>query len=135
MVSTKNSQNPSKFENFEQLQIAYSMNFGTHTNTASSFKQKMEIIHLLCFMTQILKKKDSKTFPNTLAILEKMFNTSLQTTSISSGMTEGLRAYGILCDDLLWGTEDTIQKPEGFNNLQDIKNKIINYFNDEWMPF
>ena len=96
----------------------------------------MEIIHLLCFMTQLLKKKDQRTYPNTVAVLEKIFNVDLHgNTDGSPGCIDGLRAFGILCDDLLWGTEDAIAKPEGYSNLQEIKNKIVNYFNDEWLPF
>ena len=41
----------------------------------------------------------------------------------------------MICDDLMWGIEDKIEKPEGISNLKDIKNKIVTYFNDEWMPF
>ena len=130
MASTKNSQNPYKFETLDQLKFVHDACFSTHTNTASSYSQKMEIIHLLCFMTQLLKKKDSRVYPNTIAVLEKIFNTDLSNnTSSSPGIVDSLRAFGILCDDLLWGTEDVISKPDGYSNLQEIKNKITTYFN------
>lgn len=136
MALTKTSQNPYKFETLDQLQFVHDACFSTHTNTASSYNQKMEIIHLLCFMTQILKKKDISTYPNTIAVLEKIFNVDLHgNTDSSPGCIDGLRAFGIMCDDLLWGTEDPIVKPDGYSNLQEIKNKIVNYFNDEWLPF
>lgn len=136
MASTKNSQNPYKFETLDQLQFVHDACFSTHTNTASSYKQKMEIIHLLCFMTQLLKKKDISTYPNAVAVLEKIFNVDLHNnTDGSPGCIDGLRAFGIMCDDLLWGTDDLLQKPEGYSNLQEIRNKILNYFNDEWLPF
>ena len=87
-------------------------------------------------MTQLLKKKDKNTYPNAIAVLEKIFSVDLHNSTDSSpGGIDGLRAFGILCDDLLWGTEDAIAKPEGYSNLQEIRNKIVNYFNDEWLPF
>lgn len=136
MASTKNSQNPYKFDTLDQLKFVHDACFSSHTNTAASYSQKMEVINLLCFMTQLLKKKDSKLYPNTIVVLEKIFGVDLtNNTSSSPGLIDALRAFGILCDDLLWGTEDVIPKPEGYSNLQEIKNKIITYFNDEWMPF
>ena len=136
MASTKNSQNPYKFDTLDQLKFVHDACFSSHTNTSASYSQKMEVINLLCFMTQLLKKKDSKLYPNTIVVLEKIFGVDLtNNTSSSPGLIDALRAFGILCDDLLWGTEDSISKPEGYSNLQEIKNKIITYFNDEWMPF
>ena len=54
MASTKNSQNPYKFETLEQLKFVQDTYFSTHTNTASSYNQKMEIIHLLDGMLMVL---------------------------------------------------------------------------------
>lgn len=136
MASTKNSQNPYKFDTFDQLEFVHNSCFSTHTNTSASYAHKMEIIHLLCFMTQLLRKKDDRLYPDTITVLEKIFNVDLtNNTSNSPGLADSLRAFGILCDDLLWGTTDIIPKPDGYSNLQEIKNKIITYFNDEWLPF
>lgn len=136
MASTKNSLNPYKFETLDQLKFVHDAYFSTHTNTAASYAQKLEIIHLLCFMTQLLNQKSPKEYPNAIIVLEKIFNVGLaNNTDNSPGIVESLRAFGILCDDLLWGTSDKIPKPEGYSNLQEIKNKILNYFNDEWLPF
>lgn len=136
MASTKNSQNPYKFETLEQLKFVQDTYFSTHTNTALSYKQKMEIIHLICFMTQVLKAKDKTKYPNAVTVLEQVFNVNLHdNTDKENSLNESIREFGMLCDDLMWGTEDKIEKPEGISNLKDIKNKIVNYFNDEWMPF
>ena len=122
MASTKNSLNPYKFETLDQLKFVHDAYFSTHTNTAASYAQKLEII--------------PKEYPNAIIVLEKIFNVDLaNNTDNSPGIVESLRAFGILCDDLLWGTSDKIPKPEGYSNLQEIKNKILNYFNDEWLPF
>ena len=75
MASTKNSQNPYKFETLDQLKFVHDACFSSHTNTSASYSQKMEVINLLCFMTQLLKKKDSKLYPNTIVVLEKKENT------------------------------------------------------------
>ena len=136
MASTKNSQNPYKFETLEQLKFVQDAYFSTHTNTASSYKQKMEIIHLICFMTQVLKAKDKTLYPNAVTVLEQVFNINVHDcVDTETGLNESIRAFGMICDDLMWGIEDKIEKPEGISNLKDIKNKIVTYFNDEWMPF
>lgn len=136
MASIKNSQNPYKFETLEQLKFVQDAYFSTHTNTALSYKQKMEIIHLICFMTQVLKAKDKTLYPNAITVLEQVFNVNLHdNTDKENTLNESIRAFGMMCDDLIWGTEDKIEKPEGISNLKDIKNKIVTYFNDEWMPF
>ena len=136
MASIKNSQNPYKFETLEQLKFVQDAYFSTHTNTALSYKQKMEIIHLICFMTQVLKAKDKTLYPNAVAVLEQVFNINIHDgVDKENGLNESIRAFGMLCDDLMWGTNDKIEKPEGISNLKDIKNKIVTYFNDEWMPF
>jgi hypothetical protein len=136
MALTKNSMNPCKFETLEQLKFVQEAYFSTHTNTALSYKQKMEIIHLICFMTQVLKTKDKTMYPNAVTVLEQVFNINLRdNTDKDTSLNESIRAFGMICDDLMWGAEDKIEKPEGISNLKDIKNKIITYFNDEWMPF
>lgn len=136
MASIKNSQNPYKFETLEQLKFVQDAYFSTHTNTAASYKQKMEIIHLICFMTQFLKAKDKTLYPNAVAVLEQIFNINIHDdVDKENALNESIRAFGMLCDDLMWGTNDKIEKPEGISNLKDIKNKIVTYFNDEWMPF
>ena len=128
--------NPCKFETLEQLKFVQEAYFSTHTNTALSYKQKMEIIHLICFMTQVLKAKDKTMYPNAVTVLEQVFNINLRdNTDKDTSLNESIRAFGMICDDLMWGAEDKIEKPEGISNLKDIKNKIITYFNDEWMPF
>lgn len=136
MASIKNFQNPYKFETLEQLNFVRDAYFSTHTNTALSYKQKMEIIHLICFMTQVLKAKDKTLYPNAIAVLEQVFNINIHDgIDKENGLNESIRSFGMLCDDLMWGTNDKIEKPEGISNLKDIKNKIVTYFNDEWMPF
>ena len=128
--------NPCKFETLEQLKFVQEAYFSTHTNTALSYKQKMEIIHLICFMTQVLKAKDKTMYPNAVTVLEQVFNINLRdNTDKDTSLNESIRAFGMICDDLMWGAEDKIEKPEGISNLKDIKNKIVTYFNDEWMPF
>ena len=96
----------------------------------------MEIIHLICFMTQVLRTKDKTMYPNAVTVLEQVFNINLHdNTDKENSLNESIRAFGMICDDLMWGIEDKIEKPEGISNLKDIKNKIVTYFNDEWMPF
>ena len=59
MALTKNSQkrmeNPYVYKSIDQLKLLQMNYFSTATNNACSWKQKMEIIHLICFMTQKMK--------------------------------------------------------------------------------
>ena len=110
--------------------------FSTLSNNAQSFKQKLDMIKLICFLTQVMKKKNPEKYPDALTMLGVIFNVDLH--KIDQTMTGDysiIRAFGLICDDLLWGTNDDIEKPEGYSNAKEIKDKIINYFTEEWAPF
>ena len=53
----------------------------------------------------------------------------------TSGDNQAIRSFGLICDDLLWGTNTPIKKPEGYSNASEIKDKIISYFKEELAPF
>lgn len=136
MASTKNSMNPYNFQTLDDLKFIQNNYFTTATNTTNSVFKKLEVIQLICFITQKLKKKDKNTYPDAVTVLEKIFNIDLRTdVSGTNGNTDILRSFGLICDDLMWNTDDEFPTPEGCSNIKDIKNKIVTYFSDEWMPF
>jgi hypothetical protein len=136
MASTKNSQNPYNFKTIDDLKFIQNNYFTTATNTTNSVFKKLEIIQLICFITQKLHKKDAETYRDAVTVLEKIFNIDLRSdVNTTNGNTDILRSFGLLCDDLMWNTNDEFPTPEGCSNIKDIKNKIVTYFNDEWMPF
>ena len=140
MALTKNSQkrmeNPYVYKSIDQLKLLQMNYFSTATNNACSWKQKMEIIHLICFMTQKMNKKDPVKYPDCIAVLESIFGgNSMAMMDESSGQINIIRSFGMICNDLMWGTSDEIEKPEGITNGKEIKDKIVTYFNEEWTPF
>lgn len=113
--------------------------FSTGSNNAASYLQKLELINLICFLTQKLNKKDPEKYPSCLSVLSAIFNVDLNNMETAQHCltisAEHVRSFGLICDDLLWGTNDEIAKPEGITNAKEIKEKIINYFTEEWAPF
>lgn len=132
MGLTKNS--PLNLNTYDQKSYVYSSYFGLATNTAKSYKQKMELLHLICFLQKKMKKKDPDKYKNCLSLLQVIFGREFQQTD-SPGEDNLLIGLSIICDDLLYGTEDELEVPEGCKTLKDIKDKIINYIKNEWLPF
>lgn len=133
MGLTKNS--PLSLTTYEQKSYVYNSYFGLATNTAKSYTQKMELLHLICFLQQKMHKKDPDKYKNCLSLLQIIFNKEFQQNTDNSGEDNLLTGLSIICDDLLYGTEDELQIPNGCKTLKDVKDKIINYIKNEWMPF
>lgn len=141
MASTKNSQkdNPYVLESIDSIKYMQSVYFSTGTNCAQSYKQKLDIINLICFLTQKMNQKDPDKYSSCLKVLSAIFETNLEDATLDKTLinanAECVRSFGLICDDLMWGTTDEITKPEGYSNAKEIKDKIISYFKDEWLPF
>jgi len=108
--------------------------FHSGSNTALSFDQKIEIIKLLSFLSKKMHDKDPIRFSNTLKILEIIFHKDFSNPDNLLGDDKIIYTFGFFCDNLLWGT-DNIEKPEGYSNLSEIKDKIFSYFTEESLPF
>lgn len=132
MVSTNNSR--FSLQTYEQRKFVHGSYFGLATNTAKSYKQKMELLHAICFLEQRMKKKDPDKYKNCLALLQVIFGKEFQQDD-SPGEDNLLLGLSIICDDLLYGSEDELEVPEGCKTLKDVKDKIINYIKNEWQPF
>lgn len=110
--------------------------FTTLSNNAESYQQKIDIINLICFLTSKMNQKNPDKYPNAIAVLGAIFNTDLTVQcNETTGHDSLIRAFGLICDDLMWGTKCDIPKPEGYTNASEIKNVIVSYFTDEWKPF
>lgn len=133
MALIKNS--PINLESYEQKSYAYSSYFGLATNTAKSYKQKMDLINSICFLQQRMNKKDPQKYKNCLALLQIIFAKEFQQSGDIPGEDSLLTGLSIICDDLLYGIEDEIPVPEECKTLKDVKDKIINYVKNEWLPF
>jgi hypothetical protein len=133
MASIKNS--PYNFDTYEQKQFVYSANFGLATNTAKSYKQKMDLINSICFLQQRMSKKDPEKYKNCLALLQIIFGREFQQSGDVPGEDTLLTGLSIICDDLLYVVEDEIPAPEGCKTLKDVKDKIVDYIKNEWLPF
>lgn len=109
--------------------------FSTASNNAQSCEQKMEIIRLICFLTQKMCEKDPEKYGSALKVLSVIFGRDVQVADSICGNDATIRAFGLICDDLLWGTCVPIARPEGYKNASEIKDKIVSYFNEEIAPF
>jgi len=142
MALRKNSQetNPHVLSSIDSMIIMQANYFSTGSNNAASFTQKLEMIKLIAFLTQVMNKKDPEKYPNSLAVLSAIFNINLSDVNESNKIylnisAEHIRSFALVCDDLLWGTSEELKAPEGITNAKEIKDKIITYFTDEWTPF
>lgn len=142
MASKKNSQetNPYVLNSIDSVKFMQASYLSTASNNAGSLTQKLEIIHLILFLTQIMNKKDPNKYPDSLSVLSAIFGTDLSNVDESNKLystvdIKTVRSFALLCDDLLWGTNEDLKKPEGITNASEIKDKIVTYFTDEWAPF
>lgn len=91
---------------------------------------------MIMFLTQKMNKKNPEKYPDCISVLSAIFGDDFSViVPNESGLSTIIRSYALICDDLLWGTIDELTPPEGFNNAKDIKNVILDYFNNEWIPF
>ena len=132
MGLTKNS--PLSLETYDQKTYVYNSYFGLATNTAASYNSKMELLHAVCFLQQRMHAKDPKKYSNCLSLLQIVFGKEFQQAD-SPGEDNFLIGLSIICDDLLWGTNDELKAPADCKTLKDVKDKIIKYVKEEWMPF
>ena len=135
MASKKNF--PITFDYIKTMQQSY---ISTGTNNSGSYIQKMEIINLICFLTQKMSQANPEKYKTSVDVLNNIFKIDIEhpDTIVSQDATlniDNIRSFALICDDLLWGTVDEIPKPEGINNTKEIVKKIYSYFKDEWAPF
>lgn len=109
----------------------FSTLFSTKTNTAHSFEHKIELITLICYLTQQLKKRFPEEFRT---VNDTIFKFVYKGINIDNyGDQEYIVGITILCEDLLYGVSD-INKPEKYNSAGEVKDRIKELF-EEWMPF
>lgn len=121
----------------ENKRFIYAMWFSSKTNTLMSFKDKIELYTLICFLTQQMKKKDPVKYGNPIKVLNAIYKKNFEEVGEEipvTGENEYILGLGIVCEDLLYGTEDTIPIPSGFKNAQEIVNRIKQLI-EQWLPF
>lgn len=117
----------------EKIKI-YSIYYGTDTNTNLSLEKKFELLKLICLLTKLMKEKDEKKYPNALTVLSVLYNKDLINCNGNDSFELYLIKLSILCDDLLYGTNDKLSIPEGCKTGTDIAKRIKDLIN-EWLPF
>lgn len=131
MGTTKNSNNQIEPLDIESKRIFYAHYFSSGTNFNCSFGTKIEIITLLAFLTQELKKRFPSDYKNSYdAITKFIFK---QPITEANGYNDYLIALSIITDDLMWGCNE-IEKPEKYNSANEIRERIKEIINS-WMPF
>lgn len=139
MATTTNFQ--FKTDTIGQLKTVQTWFFSSGTNTELSLSKKLKLLHLICCLQQKMHSTDPIKYPNCTHLLCHIFklpiSESLDDTPIQdwNAQHKFILFLGLLCDDLLWGTEDKLEIPEGFTNYKQIKLTIEDYINNQWNPF
>jgi hypothetical protein len=108
----------------------YNSYFSSKTNTSQSFEYKIEILTLLAYLTQQLKKRMPDTFKNAYDVLKNYVLVGVPLELTDEDYISGL---SVVCDDLIWGTND-IEAPSKYSNSVEIKNRIKELISG-WLPF
>lgn len=116
---------------FKQKQELYSANFSIGTMTTEKFEDKIELLTLVCFLSNLMQtKKGPFEYPNTLKVLEKVIERKITSTTGEDNFLQGL---SIVCDDLLYRVKD-VPKPSGYTNASQIVDRIKELLS-QWCPF
>lgn len=105
--------------------------FSLGTNVDMDLDKKLELLRLICYLTQQMKKRFPDKYRKPIDVLQNIYNREF--TSGGIGEDSYLIALSIICDDLMYGINE-ISKPSGFSNAKDICIKIKELA-DQWMPF
>lgn len=117
--------------NYDTKKYLYSMYFSSNTNTNDSFSDKIELISLLCFLTQTLCKLKPNIFKNTLDVIKNYIYAG--ETFGAEGSITYMEGISIICDDYLYGV-NPIEKPANFTNTVEIRSRIKELLSN-WIPF
>ena len=108
----------------------YDSYFSSKTNTSQSFNHKIELLTLLGYLTQQLKKRVPDTFRNSYDVLKKYV---LVGNILEQADEDYISGLSIVCDDLLYGVQD-IDPPTQYSNSAEIKNRLKELISG-WLPF
>lgn len=108
----------------------YYANIHLGTMTTGRFEDKLELIKLICFMTQNLNKKDPVKYKDTISILSMLYEKELNANN--EAFKDYLYSLSIICEDFLYGV-DNIVNP-GFKDSKEIIIRIKQLI-EQWIPF
>lgn len=117
-------------ENRRMLFIQF---FSLGVNSTQSFDDKLELIHLLSFLTYSLQKRDPEKYKSSYDVLLKVLNYDPFEDGSENGYVAFLESLSIICDDLLNGVE-IISKPEKYHSGSEVADRINNLIS-QWLPF
>lgn len=132
MGMTKQSSGTINLENMsiDTKRFLYSSYFSSKTNTSQSFDHKIELLTLLAYLTQQLKKRFPDKFKNSYDVLN---NYILPGAHLEIADEDYLSGLSIVCDDLIWGTNE-ILPPSQYSSSTEIKDRIKELISG-WLPF
>ena len=116
--------------NLDTKRFLYNSYFSSKTNTSQSFSYKIELLTLLGYLTQQLKKRMPSEFSNAHDVIFKYI---LKGQSLEVADIDYLEGISIVCDDLIWGTSD-ISAPQQYSSSVEIKDRIKELITC-WLPF
>lgn len=130
MDTTKQSNGKNERMDIDKMRFVYATYFSSKTNTSQSFYDKMELLTLLSYLTQQLKKRMPNDFKNAYDVL---FNYVLKGQSLEIADIDYLTGLSVVCDDLIWGTNE-INPPSQYSNSAELKDRIKELISG-WLPF
>lgn len=107
--------------------------FSSGSNSEQSFGIKIEVITLLCFLTQELNKRHPEEFKTAFDVLSKYVFKDQNAFASECGWVSYMEGLSIICDDLLFGVSE-LEKPENYSSASEVKNRIKEII-AEWLPF
>ena len=133
MAGTKTSNNMFKELTYDMRKYIFLTSFSSGAMTTESFSDKIELLHLLCFMSFKMQEKDSFKWDSSLKVLEYILDKTIDTSINANGFDNYLVGLSIICDDLMYGCKE-IPKPEKYSNGQEVAKKIKSLI-DQWCAF
>lgn len=116
--------------NIDTKRFLYTSYFSSKTNTSQSFDNKIEILTLLGYLTQQLKKRFPTEFKNSN---DTIFKYIFKGQNLEVGDIDYLEGIGIVCDDLIYGVSD-IPSPAQYSSSVQIKDRLKELISC-WLPF
>lgn len=113
---------------YADKKLIFDRYFSSGNNTNQSFSDKIELLTLICYLTQQLAKRNPEKYKTTKDTLDMVFENSIDWAG--SDYIDGL---AIISEDLMFGTTE-IEKPAGFSNGKEIVARIQDLVN-QWQPF
>lgn len=117
---------------FNEKKAIFDQLFSSGNNTTAKFSHKIELLNILCCLTQQLRKKDPVKYKSTADVLEVITHESVKQPTSSIG--NYLSGLAIVCDDLLFGVTEQIKISDNLKTGAEAAARTKELI-AQWLPF